>query len=74
MKLLDVEAVLSWEANIQQADPKHEILKELDDKTTSYVILSHRWGVEKRDEVRQHASYQKIIKSCKQARKDGYEW
>ncbi|KAI6105261.1 heterokaryon incompatibility protein-domain-containing protein, partial [Pisolithus croceorrhizus] len=54
-----------------------------------YAILSHRWGAEvsykemtglmkmaerKRDEVRQRAGYQKIIKSCKQAMKDGYEW
>ncbi|KIK14631.1 hypothetical protein PISMIDRAFT_17177, partial [Pisolithus microcarpus 441] len=70
MKLLDVEAVLGREADIQQADPEREILKELDDETTSYAILSHRWGVEvgyeemsglmkmeerKRDEVRRRA-------------------
>ncbi|KAI5982510.1 heterokaryon incompatibility protein-domain-containing protein [Pisolithus albus] len=89
MKLLDVEAVLGREADIQQADPEREILKELDDKTTSYAILSHRWGAEvsykemtrlmrmeerKRDEVRQRAGYQKIIKSCEQAKKNGYAW
>ncbi|KIK19962.1 hypothetical protein PISMIDRAFT_13318 [Pisolithus microcarpus 441] len=89
MKLLDVEAVLGREADIQQADPEREILEVLDDETTSYAILSHRWGVEvgyeemtglmkmeerKRDEVRRRAGYQKIIKSCEQARKDGYEW
>ncbi|KAI5985061.1 heterokaryon incompatibility protein-domain-containing protein, partial [Pisolithus albus] len=89
MKLLDVEAVLSREADIQQADPEREILKELDDETTSYAILSHRWGVEvgyeemsglmkmeerKRDEIRRRAGYQKIIRSCEQAKKDGYEW
>ncbi|KAI6135420.1 heterokaryon incompatibility protein-domain-containing protein, partial [Pisolithus croceorrhizus] len=54
-----------------------------------YAILSHRWGAEvgyeemtglmkmegrKRDEVRQRAGYQKIIESCKQAKKGGYEW
>ncbi|KAI5985057.1 heterokaryon incompatibility protein-domain-containing protein, partial [Pisolithus albus] len=54
-----------------------------------YAILSHRWGAEvsykemtrlmkmegrKRDEVRQRAGYQKIIKSCERAKKDGYEW
>ncbi|KAI6019370.1 hypothetical protein PISMIDRAFT_52523, partial [Pisolithus microcarpus 441] len=54
-----------------------------------YAILSHRWGVEvgyeemsglmkmeerKRDEVRQRAGYQKIMKSCEQAKKDGYVW
>ncbi|KIK19990.1 hypothetical protein PISMIDRAFT_106659, partial [Pisolithus microcarpus 441] len=89
MKLLDVEAVLGRETDIQQADPEREILKELDDKTTSYAILSHRWGAEvsykemtrlmkmeerKRDEVRQRAGYQKIIKSCERAKKDGYAW
>ncbi|KAI5985040.1 heterokaryon incompatibility protein-domain-containing protein [Pisolithus albus] len=89
MKLLNVEAVLNRETDIQQADPEHEILKEFDDETTSYAILSHRWGVEvvyeemtglmkmeerKRDEVRQRAGYQKIIKSCEQAKKDGYVW
>ncbi|KAI6142970.1 heterokaryon incompatibility protein-domain-containing protein, partial [Pisolithus tinctorius] len=70
-------------------DPKREILKELDDKDTRYAILSHRWGVEvgyeemtglmkmgeeQREEVRERYGYQKIIKSCEQAKKDGYEW
>ncbi|KAI5985033.1 heterokaryon incompatibility protein-domain-containing protein, partial [Pisolithus albus] len=54
-----------------------------------YAILSHRWGVEvgyeemigllnmeerKRDKVRQRPGYQKIIESCKQAKRDGYKW
>ncbi|KAI5986974.1 heterokaryon incompatibility protein-domain-containing protein, partial [Pisolithus orientalis] len=54
-----------------------------------YVILSHRWGAEvgyeemtglmkmekgEREEVRQRTGYQKIIKSCEQARKDGHKW
>ncbi|KAI5986976.1 heterokaryon incompatibility protein-domain-containing protein [Pisolithus orientalis] len=88
MRLLDVKAVLDREAHIQQADPEREILKELDDKGTRYAILSHRWGDEvgyeemtglmnmeerKRDQIRQRNGYQKIIKSCKQASKDGYE-
>jgi len=29
---------------------------------------------EKRDEIRQRHGYQKILQSCKQARKDGYKW
>ncbi|KIO00240.1 hypothetical protein M404DRAFT_153168, partial [Pisolithus tinctorius Marx 270] len=89
MKLLDVEAVLDRETHIQQADPEREILKELDDKGTRYAILSHRWDSEvdyeemtglmkmdehKRARVRQRSGYQKIIKSCEQARKDGHEW
>ncbi|KAI6012665.1 heterokaryon incompatibility protein-domain-containing protein, partial [Pisolithus orientalis] len=71
------------------SDTKTVILKELDDKTTSYAILSHRWGNEvnydemtelmkmeeqERDEVRQRGGYQKIIKSCEQAMRDGYRW
>ncbi|KAI6145788.1 heterokaryon incompatibility protein-domain-containing protein [Pisolithus tinctorius] len=89
MKLLDVKAVLDREKDIQMTDPKREILKELDDKDTRYAILSHRWGVEvgyeemtglmkmgeeQREEVRERYGYQKIIKSCEQAMKDGYEW
>ncbi|KIK15090.1 hypothetical protein PISMIDRAFT_115816, partial [Pisolithus microcarpus 441] len=62
---------------------------EHDDTTTSYAILSHRWGAEvsyeemigltkmeeeDREEIKQRHGYQKIIKSCEQARKDGYKW
>ncbi|KAI6158981.1 heterokaryon incompatibility protein-domain-containing protein [Pisolithus thermaeus] len=89
MKLLDVEAVLDRETDIQQNDPEREVMKELDDENTRYAILSHRWGAEvdykemtrlmkmeerKRNEVRQRSGYQKIIESCKQAMKDGYKW
>ncbi|KAI6134406.1 heterokaryon incompatibility protein-domain-containing protein [Pisolithus croceorrhizus] len=91
MRLLDVEAVLDRESVIQAVDPESEfeVLKELDDKTTPYAILSHRWGTEvtydemigltamkprKRDNVRERDGYQKIIKGCEQAKKDGYRW
>ncbi|KAI6095837.1 heterokaryon incompatibility protein-domain-containing protein, partial [Pisolithus croceorrhizus] len=89
MKVLDVEAVLDREANAQQTNPEHEVLKELDDEVTRYAILSHRWGAEvgykemiglmkmeewKRNEVRRRYGYHKIIKSCEQAMKDGYRW
>ncbi|KAI5985036.1 heterokaryon incompatibility protein-domain-containing protein, partial [Pisolithus albus] len=62
---------------------------ECDDTTTRYAILSHRWGTEvnyeemfglmkmeeeAREEVKQRHGHQKIIKSCEQAAKDGYEW
>ncbi|KAI5992024.1 hypothetical protein F5J12DRAFT_727138 [Pisolithus orientalis] len=84
-----MEAVLDWERDIQKTDPKHEILKELDDKDSCYAILSHHWGMEvsyeemtglmkmgeeERKEVRECYSYQKIIKSCEQAKKDSYKW
>ncbi|KAI6004992.1 heterokaryon incompatibility protein-domain-containing protein, partial [Pisolithus marmoratus] len=89
MKLLNVEVVLNREKGIQQAESEQDILKELDDETESYAILSHRWGVEvtykemiglmkmevpKREEVRKRNGYQKIIKCCEQAKKDGYQW
>ncbi|KAI5993221.1 heterokaryon incompatibility protein-domain-containing protein [Pisolithus albus] len=89
MRLLDVSAVLDRERDIQRARPKTKILKQLDDETAIYAILSHRWGTEvdydemtglmkmdeqDRNEVRQRNGYQKIIKSCERAKKDGYGW
>ncbi|KAI6107013.1 heterokaryon incompatibility protein-domain-containing protein [Pisolithus croceorrhizus] len=89
MKLLDVKAVLDRDMNIQQADSDCVVLKELDDKGTRYAILSHRWGTEvgyeemtglmkmegrNKGEVTQRDGYQKIIKSCEQAARDGYKW
>ncbi|KAI6145876.1 heterokaryon incompatibility protein-domain-containing protein [Pisolithus tinctorius] len=91
MKLLNVKDILDQEEHIQQTDPEREVLKECNDETTNYAILSHRWddgsevGYEemtglmkmeeqKRDKVKKRYGYQKIIKSCEQARKDGYEW
>ena len=54
------------------------------------MILSHRWigaeaeyneivelakmDEEKRDEIRQRNGYRKILDSCKQGKKDGYDW
>ncbi|KAI6004850.1 heterokaryon incompatibility protein-domain-containing protein [Pisolithus albus] len=64
-------------------------MKERDDATTRYAILSHRWGAEvnyedmiglmkmeeeEREEVKQRDGYQKIVKSCEQAAKDGHKW
>ncbi|KAI6143093.1 heterokaryon incompatibility protein-domain-containing protein [Pisolithus tinctorius] len=91
MKLLNVKDVLDREEHIQQTDPEYEVLKERNDETTKYAILSHRWGngsevgyeemtglmmmkEQKRDKVRKRRGYQKIIKSCEQAKKDGYKW
>ncbi|KAI5984774.1 heterokaryon incompatibility protein-domain-containing protein [Pisolithus marmoratus] len=89
MKLLNVEVELCREKDIQQAKSEYDVLVELDCETTSYAILSHQWGAEvtykemigltkmeerKRDEVRKRDGYQKIIKSCEPAKKDGYGW
>ncbi|KAI6020558.1 heterokaryon incompatibility protein-domain-containing protein, partial [Pisolithus marmoratus] len=74
---------------MQQAESEQDILKKLDDETESYAILSHRWGAEvtykemiglmrmeewKRDQIKKRDGYQKIIKSCEQAKEDGYKW
>ncbi|KAI6036080.1 hypothetical protein BKA83DRAFT_4459640 [Pisolithus microcarpus] len=88
MRLLDVRAVLDREKDIQTVNPDIEVLKELDDKSTRYVILSHRWGSEvnydemtwaHRDEATKERTTsgtvtitRKIIKSCEQAEKDGH--
>ncbi|KAI6040090.1 heterokaryon incompatibility protein-domain-containing protein [Pisolithus marmoratus] len=89
MLLLNVSAVLDREKDIQEVDTEIEVMKELDDEGTSYAILSHRWGTEvnygemtglatmearKRNKVRERDGYQKIIRSCQQAEKDGYSW
>ncbi|KAI6022053.1 glycosyltransferase family 20-domain-containing protein [Pisolithus marmoratus] len=89
MWLLDVRAVLDREKDIQEVDAEIEVLKWLDDKSTSYAILSHRWGTEvnygemtglaamevrKREKIKGRDGYQKIVRSCKQAEKDGYSW
>ena len=71
-------------------DRRAKVLEFHDDEVTKYVILSHWWIVqeveydeivelakmdeEMRDEICQHDGYQKILNSCKQAKKDGYEW
>ncbi|KAI6004840.1 heterokaryon incompatibility protein-domain-containing protein [Pisolithus albus] len=89
MRLLDVEVVLNGDKGIQQTRYKLEVMKERDDTTTGYAIVSHRWGAEvnhkemiglmkmeeeEREEVKQRDGYQKIIKSCEQAAMDGYKW
>ncbi|KAI6154268.1 heterokaryon incompatibility protein-domain-containing protein [Pisolithus tinctorius] len=89
MRLLDVDAVLDREKDIQRADPNVEVLKEADSKSTSYAILSHRWGTEvsyeemiglmemddgKREKVRNRDGYKKIIKSCEKAMSDGHKF
>ena len=67
-----------------------KVLEFCDDEVTKYAILSYRWigqeveydemvelakmGEEKRDEMCQRDGYRKILHSCKQAKKDRYEW
>lgn len=51
--------------------------------TPDYVILSHTWGHKEvtlegiltaEPTTKQKHSYQKIVQSCKQATRDGYDW
>ncbi|KAI6002303.1 HET domain-containing protein [Pisolithus orientalis] len=98
MKLLNVKAVLDrdkgmqltgHDAEVMKILGYDEVLKDLDDKSTSYAILSHRWVTEvnyeemiglavmeprTKDRIRGRSGYMKIIKSCEQAMKDGYTW
>ena len=73
----------------KRVDRRTKVLEFGDDETTEYAILSHRWvgeevdydeivgltkmAVEDRDEIRQRDGYRKILDSCEQAQKDGYE-
>jgi len=74
----------------KRVDRRANVFEFSDDEATKYAILSHRWiaqevdyaeivelakmAVEERDEIRQRDGYQKILQSCEQAQKDGYEW
>ena len=74
----------------ERVNRRTKVLKFCDDNITKYAILSHRWigqeveydeivelakmDGEMRDEIRQREGYRKILDSCEQAKKDGYEW
>jgi len=74
----------------KRVDRRARVFEFCDDETTNYAILSHRWvgqevdyaelaelikmGGEERDEIRQRGGYQKILRSCEQAKMDGHEW
>ncbi|KAI6151667.1 heterokaryon incompatibility protein-domain-containing protein [Pisolithus tinctorius] len=91
MRLIDVEVFLERERQIKEGNVDRgtkPVLKELDDATTDYSILSHRWvgnevnykemtklaKMENRDEIRERSGYQKIVKSCERAKEDGLKW
>ena len=74
-----------WRPNLQ-----FDVLKEFhDDNQEEYAILSHRWVKEvdyvemvdlmkmkkgDRDEIRTRDGYQKILRSCRQAKNDHVKW
>ncbi|KAI6003169.1 heterokaryon incompatibility protein-domain-containing protein [Pisolithus orientalis] len=90
MRLLDVKVVLDREKDTQGTGLQAKIFSELDGGSEEYAVLSHRWGKEEvtydemtrlmevvepaREEVKQRAGYQKIVKSCEWAMNDGYRW
>ncbi|KAL4077862.1 heterokaryon incompatibility protein-domain-containing protein [Scleroderma citrinum] len=71
-------------------DHRAKVLEFRDDEATDYAILSHRWidqevhydeitefakmERDEQDEIRHRDGYQKILASCEQAKRDGYEW
>ena len=73
----------------KRVDRRVKVLEFGNDEATEYAILSHRWIAQEvdydemvelakmdrkeRDEIRQRDGYRKILQSCKQAQKDGYE-
>ncbi|KIM70348.1 hypothetical protein SCLCIDRAFT_58393, partial [Scleroderma citrinum Foug A] len=79
MRLINVKAFLERESFIRDGE-----------QVDQYAILSHRWTAqevdckemiklakmdgEEKDEIRQRDGYRKILQSCEQAKKDGYEW
>ncbi|KAL4076543.1 heterokaryon incompatibility protein-domain-containing protein [Scleroderma yunnanense] len=74
----------------ERVDRRVKVLQFGDDEATRYAILSHRWteqevdydemieltkmDEEDRGEIRRRFGYKKILDSCEQAEKDGYEW
>ncbi|KAL4070122.1 heterokaryon incompatibility protein-domain-containing protein [Scleroderma yunnanense] len=76
---------LGWPVNRRM-----KILEFHDDNATDYAILSHRWidqevnydeiaeltkmEKDEQDEIRHRDGYRKILASCEQAERDGYEW
>ncbi|KAI6042322.1 hypothetical protein EDC04DRAFT_2600919 [Pisolithus marmoratus] len=92
MRLLSVRGVLDRESDITKGTEdtfRSTVVEELDDTTTDYAMLSHRWSnkevnysemvkltsmsMEKRDGVGGREGYNKILEGFEQAVKDGLE-
>ena len=74
----------------KRVDRQAKVLEFGDDEVTEYAILSHRWieqevdynevvelakmDEEDRNEIRQRVGYRKVLRSCEQAKEDGYKW
>ncbi|KAL4066337.1 hypothetical protein V8B97DRAFT_2025488 [Scleroderma yunnanense] len=57
----------------EEVDCRTQVIEFRDDEATDYAILSHR-RIGKDNDVRQRDGYGKILASCEQAKRDGYEW
>ncbi|KAI6039996.1 hypothetical protein EDC04DRAFT_1595804 [Pisolithus marmoratus] len=87
MRLIIVDALLEQERQIQNGtvEAQLEIFEQYRVPPVDYCILSHRWmgnevkyeevrkltKIDKRDEIRGWAGYQKVLRSCEQAKRDG---
>lgn len=80
---MNVKAAPDGGRGIPPAGHEIEVLEDLDDKMSRYTIPLHRWvtvvsyknitGIMKMTE-KDSGYYQNIIKSCRQAKEDGYKW
>ncbi|KIO03139.1 hypothetical protein M404DRAFT_635279 [Pisolithus tinctorius Marx 270] len=70
-------------------DSTTPVLNDFHGTVPKYAILSHRWvdndevdyremtklaKMENRDKIRGRSGYQKVLKSCQQAKNDGFKW
>lgn len=90
MRLLSVQAILEIEQGKSEVktlqnfndqklkQTKYAILSHCWGDEDDEVLFKEMVGLtkvtENRDEVRQRFGYQKIVKTCEQARRDGFEW
>ncbi|KAI6150266.1 hypothetical protein BKA82DRAFT_480505 [Pisolithus tinctorius] len=88
MRLIIVDAFLERERQIQNGtvEAQLEVFEQYRVPRVDYCILSHRWTnnevtyeemrrltrMDNRDEIRSRAGYRKVLRSCEQARHDGF--
>lgn len=89
MRLIIVDAFLERERQIQSGTvgAQLDVFEQYRVPRVDYCILSHRWTgnevtyeemrkltkVDSRDEIRSRAGYQKILRSCEQAKRDDFK-
>ncbi|KAI6103571.1 hypothetical protein F5141DRAFT_1293411 [Pisolithus sp. B1] len=89
MRLIIVDAFLERERQIQSGTvgAQLDVFEQYRVPRVDYCILSHRWTgnevtyeemrkltkVDSRDEIRSRAGYQKVLRSCEQAKRDDFK-